>query len=413
MTRVTRAMTVRQHPSGSRDMCPMRGQSSRVHAPRGAEPPRAARRVTTRTWDVSSTPVTTVEPAGTSAPPASLAQRHPRVPADRLLAELAPPRHFADESFDTYRPDPAHPSQQRALDRLREVAATLQQPARGGGSWWRRRAAATAPAVYLDGGFGVGKTHLLASLAHAVGRERAVYGTFVELTNLVGALGFAATVDALAAHRLVCIDEFELDDPGDTVLMSRLLRELADRGVALAATSNTLPESLGEGRFAAEDFLREIQALAARFEVLRIDGEDHRHRAVTTRAPVLDAAAVRAAVATRPDATLDDLDALLDHLASVHPSRYGALLDGVGLVGLTGVRPVTRQDVALRLVVLVDRLYDRDVPVALAGDLDAGTDDGGTRLFTPEMLAGGYRKKYYRALSRLGALAAEGARVTG
>jgi cell division protein ZapE len=29
------------------------------------------------------------------------------------------------------------------------------------------------------------------------------------------------------------------------------------------------------------------------------------------------------------------------------------------------------------------------------------------------MLAGGYRKKYYRALSRLGALAAEGARVTG
>ena len=77
------------------------------------------------------------------------------------------------------------------------------------------------------------------------GSQDAAYGTFVEYTNLVGALGFLPTVEALATRRLVCIDEFELDDPGDTVLMSRLLRELADRGVALAATSNTLPGSLG------------------------------------------------------------------------------------------------------------------------------------------------------------------------
>jgi len=334
-----------------------------------------------------------------SAP--SLTARHPKVPAGRLLAELVPPRHFARESFDTYEPDPAHPSQRDVRDRLREVADALAAPTRTGGSWWRRRAAASAPAVYLDGGFGVGKTHLLASLAHAVGRERTAYGTFVELTNLVGALGFAATVDALGERRLVCIDEFELDDPGDTVMMSRLLRELADRGVAIAATSNTLPGSLGEGRFAAEDFLREIQALAARFEVLRIDGEDHRHRAVTTSAAVLEPGAVRAAVAGHPAATLDDFDALLAHLSSVHPSRYGALLDGVDLVGLTGVHQVDRQDVALRLVVLVDRLYDRDVPAVIAGD--------GSGLFTAQMLEGGYRKKYYRALSRWGALAAAGA----
>ncbi|TFH69728.1 cell division protein ZapE [Cellulomonas sp. HD19AZ1] len=380
-------------------MCSRSGRSSRL-AGSGAGFGPATR--PPRTWDVSSTLVTTDEPAGASAAP-SLTARHPRVPADRLLAELAPPRHFAHESFDTYRPDVAHPSQRRALDRLREVADALAAPARAG-RWWRRAAAPAAPAVYLDGGFGVGKTHLLASLAHAVGLERTVYGTFVELTNLVGALGFAPTVDALAAHRLVCIDEFELDDPGDTVLMSRLLRELADRGVALAATSNTLPGALGEGRFAAEDFLREIQALAARFEVLRIDGDDHRHRTVSTHAARLDDAAVRAAVAARPGATIDGFDALLDHLATVHPSRYGALLDGVPLVGLTGVHQVDRQDVALRLVVLVDRLYDRDVPVVLAGD-DAD-------LFTDAMLAGGYRKKYARALSRLAALTVQGTATT-
>ena len=100
----------------------------------------------------------------------------------------------------------------------------------------------------------------------------------MELTNLVGALGFQQTVRTLSGHRLLCIDEFELDDPGDTVLVSTLLGRLVDAGVALAATSNTLPGKLGEGRFAAADFLREIQGLSAHFRPLRIDGEDYRHR---------------------------------------------------------------------------------------------------------------------------------------
>jgi len=328
----------------------------------------------------------------------SLVGRDPRVPAADLLASLVPPRHFAGATFDTYLPDPDHPSQRAAQVRLLAVAAELTAPPAS--AWSRvlgRGRPARRPAVYLDGGFGVGKTHLLAALAHTVGPETTAYGTFVEYTHLVGALGFAATVAALARRRLVCIDEFELDDPGDTVLMSRLLRELADAGVTLAATSNTLPESLGEGRFAAEDFLREIQALAARFEVLRVDGPDYRHRHAVEPGPGLPDERVLALVAATDGATCDPFDALLAHLRTVHPSRYGALLDGVPLVGLTGAAPLTDQADALRLVVLVDRLYDRDVPVALGGQ-------GAQGLFSAAMLRGGYRKKYFRALSRLDAL---------
>ena len=351
--------------------------------------------------------------------PLSLCDREPHVPADRLVAEMVPPPRFDSVRFDTYIPDPNQPSQTEAVRVLAGFAAGLSGAhAVGGGKrgflgfgkgLGKARAARTPAGprgVYLDGGYGVGKTHLLASLWHATPAEPSLkaFGTFVELTNLVGALGFQKTVQTLSGHRLLCIDEFELDDPGDTVLMSRLLRELADRDVALAATSNTLPEALGEGRFAAEDFLREIQALSSRFEVLRVDGEDYRHRAVVTEAAPLAADVVADTAAARPGAVLDTFDDLLAHLATVHPSRYGALLDGVELVALTGVRPVHRQEVALRLVVLVDRLYDRDVPVLLAGE-------AGQHLFTEEMLRGGYRKKYYRALSRLGALAEEGRRL--
>jgi cell division protein ZapE len=337
--------------------------------------------------------------------PESLTTRHPALSVTDLVDEFVPPPHFADVSFDSYLPDPGEPTQAAALAALRAFATRIAEPpARR--SIFRRAAPPEGRAgVYLDGGFGVGKTHLLASLWHAVpGPKR--FGTFVEYTNLVGALGFRTAVEALKGNRLVCIDEFELDDPGDTVLMSTLLGELVEAGVSLAATSNTLPDKLGEGRFAAEDFLREIQGLSAHFDVLRIDGEDYRHRGLPAAPAPLDDAVLRAYAADRSDAVLDDFVAVTRHLATIHPSRYGALVSGVGVLALSGVRTVTDQAQALRLVVLVDRLYDRDVPVIASGvPLD--------RLFSEEMLRGGYRKKYFRAVSRLVALARDGQSMVG
>jgi cell division protein ZapE len=100
-------------------------------------------------------------------------------------------------------------------------------------------------------------------------------------------------------------------------------------------------------------------------------------------------------------ATLDDFDALCAHLATMHPSRYQALIEGVSEVFITGVHPLDDQSVALRLVSLTDRLYDAGIPVVASGTkLDT--------VFSEEMLAGGFRKKYLRATSRLLALTAAG-----
>ncbi|MER0243951.1 cell division protein ZapE [Streptomyces sp. HSW2009] len=353
--------------------------------------------------------------AATHEGPLALTSRAPRVPADQLVAEMVPPPRFGVVSFDNYLPDPNQPSQAEAVRVLRTFAAGL-----GGGAsaadggrrrWFRRTAKTKAPGgprgVYLDGGYGVGKTHLLASLWHATpaAPEQKAFGTFVELTNLVGALGFQETVRTLSGHRLLCIDEFELDDPGDTVLVSSLLSRLVESGVALAATSNTLPGKLGEGRFAAADFLREIQGLSAHFQPLRIDGDDYRHRGLPAAPePYADATVTEVAQRTR-GASLDDFGALLTHLSTVHPSRYGAMTDGLHAVCLTGVTPVPDQSTALRLVVLADRLYDREVPVLASGvPFD--------QLFSEDMLNGGYRKKYFRAISRLTALARDAKGLT-
>src|SRR6185295_17008054 len=331
---------------------------------------------------------------------AHLVDRHPSVTPERLIAQLIPPPTFSDVSFDTYKPDPAEPSQAAAVHSCRQFCEQAVARRAGKKKLFGRREVLPGVGIYLDGGFGVGKTHLLASSYFQLPGPKA-FATFGELTQLASVFGFVECIDLLADYVVVCIDEFELDDPGNTTLISRLLSQLVERGVSVAATSNTLPEQLGEGRFAAQDFLREINTLAAIFTTVRIDGPDYRHRDLPAAPEPLgdDDVAVRAA--QTPGATLDDFDALCAHLATMHPSRYLALIEGVLAVFITGVHPIDDQNVALRLVSLTDRLYDEGIPVVASGSkLDT--------VFSAEMLAGGFRKKYLRATSRLLALTTAG-----
>jgi len=163
----------------------------------------------------------------------------------------------------------------------------------------------------------VGKTHLLAALWHRT-RGRKYFGTFIEYTAIVGALGYREAVAHFRGASLIAIDEFELDDPGDTMVMSRLLGELVASGSRIAATSNTPPHALGEGRFAAQDFLREIHALADRFTTVRIDGEDYRKRDIEGHAVALSTEELDARLAAE---TLDlTLPAPSRRRGSVHPT---------------------------------------------------------------------------------------------
>src|SRR6201993_5034076 len=337
-------------------------------------------------------------------PVAHLVDRQPTVSPERLIAQLTPPPTFADASFASYHPDPAAPSQLAAVWVCQQFCARAAERRAGRKKLFGRREVVPGIGLYLDGGFGVGKTHLLAAAYRQLPDDAAhqkAFATFMELTQLAGVFGFAECIDLLGHYTLLCIDEFELDDPGNTTLVSRLLSQLVERGVSVAATSNTLPEQLGEGRFAAQDFLREINTLASIFTTARIEGPDYRHRGLPPAPQPLSDEEVAARAAAVDGATLDDFDALCAHLAAMHPSRYLTLIEGVTAVFLTGVHGIDDQNVALRLVSLTDRLYDAGVPVVASGaKLDT--------VFSEEMLAGGYRKKYLRATSRLLALTSSG-----
>jgi cell division protein ZapE len=339
----------------------------------------------------------------------SLSSRFPALGAEELARRFHPPRRFGGARFDTFVPNPAHASQAAAVADLEglvaELASNAPAPRR---RWGRRRPEGDrgAPGRYLDGGFGVGKTHLISAAWHAAPPPKA-YLTFAELTAVIGFLGMSSAVEAFSGYRLLCLDEFELDDVANTLMTVTFLRSVVPQGVRVAATSNSLPDKLGEGRFSAEDFTREIASIASWFEVVRIDGPDYRAtvRPATSRALTDDEVATMLSTASGA-ATDDAFPDVLAHLRRVHPVQYGPLVEGLDTVVIRDLAPIGNQNEALAWVALVDELYDAEVSFGVTG-CDVG------ELFDPGFRHGGYRKKYGRCESRMTAMLGESAARLG
>lgn len=342
-----------------------------------------------------------------------LVDRRPALTADELVTGFVPPARFGGVRYSNYVPSPAHRSQAAALASVEAFGLRVASPVPDRARRFRRSRDAMAPgppALYLDGGYGVGKTHLIAALWHATDLP-AAYLSFGELTAVIGFVGMDEAVRAFSRYRLLCIDEFELDDVANTLMAVTFLRRVLpseDRpdGTRVATTSNSVPDRLGEGRFAADDFTREIAAIASHFTVVRIDGPDYRAASIVPVESLDDGEVDAVRSGATGVVTDDDFHELLAHLRVVHPVQFAAMLDGVDTVVIRGLHPIDNQGDALLFVHLVDELYDAGVTVALTGC-------GVHELFPETYRHGGYRKKYGRAESRLTALLAEATAPAG
>jgi len=306
------------------------------------------------------------------------------VSVSELLSELVPPAEFAKVSFDSYIPDERFSSQSEARSLASEFAKSIG----------KKNSANLG--IYLDGGFGVGKTHLLASI-YFNGGKKSAFGAFLAYTSIIGYLGFAQAVAQFSKYDLLCIDEFELDDPGDTMIMSRFLKELAAKGVRFAATSNTPPAALGEGRFATDSFQREIQSVADKFQMVRIDGDDYRHRDSSFAFKASDANKLNELENQEGRVLSASLDELVSFLGSIHQSRYAKVSEQFNQLIVTDVRVINDQFEGIRFVSFIDRCYEAGVSLAYTG-LDLGS------IFRADHVEGAYKKKYLRCLSRLAAM---------
>ena len=85
-----------------------------------------------------------------------LTERQPTVSGPEMLASLVPPPQFDGATFESYRADPAYPSQEEAKETLQRFAGRGGSPVKRGGLFSRaKKEPEMKPGVYLDGGFGV------------------------------------------------------------------------------------------------------------------------------------------------------------------------------------------------------------------------------------------------------------------
>ena len=161
-----------------------------------------------------------VDASDSNARVVQLTARDQAVEPAVLLASFLPQPRFSSVRFSNYEPNPGFASQTQVRDRLERLAA---EPLVRKGLGWFGRKPEPGVGVYLDGGFGVGKTHLLAATWHAFAGQKFLL-IFSELTFTIGALGMDRALKAFSSAQLVCIDEFELDDIGNTLARKAILK---------------------------------------------------------------------------------------------------------------------------------------------------------------------------------------------
>lgn len=188
-----------------------------------------------------------------------------------------------------YHDDPAQRHALSFLDRLwRELQQTPGKATKPPPlpNWLQRFCAAPPPApqgVYLWGGVGRGKTFLMDLFLSSLGgvqARRQHFHRFMqdihqrhERLKAVNGDPVARIADELVAEaRVLCLDEFEVQDIGDAMLIGRLLEALFQRGLVLVTTSNTPPEKLYADGLQRERFVPAIETLQQHCRVVSLEG---------------------------------------------------------------------------------------------------------------------------------------------
>ena len=146
--------------------------------------------------------------------------------------------------------------------------------------------------LYLWGGVGRGKTFLMdafyACLPYRRKRRIHFHNFMAEVHQEMKMLAgkpdpLIALADRIGkSTRVLCLDEFHVDDIADAMLLGRLIAALFERGVVLMTTSNLPPDGLYLHGLQRQNFLPVIALIKREMKVMHIEsGSDYRLRAMT------------------------------------------------------------------------------------------------------------------------------------
>ncbi|TFW28570.1 cell division protein ZapE [Massilia horti] len=325
------------------------------------------------------------------------------------------------------------PAQQRAVDRLQQAYDEwVAYKAKRSTSFKRLINRPDVPrGVYMWGGVGRGKSFLMDSFysvvpvvrktrLHFHEFMRAVHRQLDELKGMEDPLIEVARRIA-KKYRLICFDEFHVNDVADAMIMYNLLSHLFANGVSFVMTSNYEPDKLYPDGLHRDRMLPTIALLKNKLDVINVDaGIDYRHRTleqVQAYYMPLNAAsdaALRSAYASIADTADEDPRVHIEEREIRALRRAGGVIwfDFATLCGgprsqndylelasrfhtviLSGVPAMSaaQSSEARRFTWLVDVFYDHKVKLIMSAEVEPD------QLYTKGMLA----NEFHRTVSRI------------
>ncbi len=334
------------------------------------------------------------------------------------MSQTGAPQQVYQQLLDTrqFQPDP---QQQQVVVELQRRYDWLLQQSAGPTSrwrWWHKLTGSAPPAqpaasrgLYLWGSVGRGKTWLLDLLFNGLpagtGRRMHYHHFMNQINQRLQALGEGRdplpqlTDDLLGAAKVLCLDEFIVNDIGNAMLLGGVLRRMFERDVMLVTTANTRPEQLYQNGLQRARFLPTIELIKQHCQVLELAGErDYRLRQLQQMPLYLfpDTPAQRErlrqrffAMAAGPVRTAVELQINGRRIPTKYCAHsqvwlgfdtlcetarasqdYLQLAAEFSSVFVTGVRSMDEQDndVVRRFIDLVDAFYDQKVKLIMTAE---------------------------------------------